>query len=679
MAEFPSKICGACDDTKRYTRVADTHGDYLTTNTVPRPELIEKDASDVRDRQLTEMAIPASRQRPDLTVSPIKEPAVVKPPLGFEGLPEPQRKNTPCCCAQENDFLQRKQICTVDQTNNPYAKPTFGNPALEIHAPLAQNINSEDNQLYRQEIRPEIKRQMHEQALRAVRQGEGPIQTTRDGVPLKGILKTVKCPCAQGGYQSAQERPVMFPIADPNKSPEKEEKDSDSSRVCYLPKPEDSFPDNREDAPGGLGPWATGRVDWGPLAGITGVRPVVSKYSITRFSEGEWRARNKEVLDSIWDASHRANMLDFNSKTAIDSTCRNADDNQNASTKRLQQRESELHRYKCELERAISASDEEITNILEARRRLKQSMAVLQMPESITSESMDRRTGRLDPELVRDEVEEEIIRELALCSEIREQFTRAMADIEHQLLANKTAKSRLENDWSDKQETNEAEAINVALNNRSTVLLFKPGAVGFPDNQSSQEHWEKFTRETLEESEQTRQRSVTLRGALESISKDAANNLRAQADKVENALQSRINCMEEMRTRLENELHKNLKQIADIETTMVRLRDTIRRLDIPLKCAQTRLDNRRMHRPRVENCRDTGHYGLVEEVKAINDDVSALSSQLKQAEIIQADLMMTRGKLEREIFIKKKTLEVDRDRIMKIRSYYPSRQALQGY
>lgn len=94
---------------------------------------------------------------------------------------------------------------------------------------------------------------------------------------------------------------------------------------------------------------------------------------------------------------------------------------------------------------------------------------------------MERRTGRLDPELCRDEVEEELIKELALTAEIREQFTRTLKDVEAQLLEDKTAKQRLEYDWSDKKEAFEIEAINVALNNKSTVLLFKPGATIFPD------------------------------------------------------------------------------------------------------------------------------------------------------------------------------------------------------
>lgn len=39
---------------------------------------------------------------------------------------------------------------------------------------------------------------------------------------------------------------------------------------CYLPQPQDALPHPAELEMGPVGPWATGRMDWGPLAGLTG-------------------------------------------------------------------------------------------------------------------------------------------------------------------------------------------------------------------------------------------------------------------------------------------------------------------------------------------------------------------------------------------------------------------------
>lgn len=115
----------------------------------------------------------------------------------------------------------------------------------------------------------------------------------------------------------------------------------------------------------------------------------------------------------------------------------------------------------------------------------------------ITGECLTLRSSRIDGELVRDEVEEELIREVALCAEIRDIFNRTLGDVEKQLLEDKTAKQKLEYDWGDKKVAHEIDSISMALNNRSTVLCFKPGAVCFPEEQSTPEYWEHFTRENL--------------------------------------------------------------------------------------------------------------------------------------------------------------------------------------
>lgn len=52
--------------------------------------------------------------------------------------------------------------------------------------------------------------------------------------------------------------------------------------------------------------YGTGRVDWSPLAGLTGTRPVVDSYSITRFSTNEWRRRNYDTLQAASDAIERS-------------------------------------------------------------------------------------------------------------------------------------------------------------------------------------------------------------------------------------------------------------------------------------------------------------------------------------------------------------------------------------
>lgn len=156
------------------------------------------------------------------------------------------------------------------------------------------------------------------------------------------------------------------------------------------------------------------------------------------------------------------------------------DHNQCDNTKRLQNRSRDIDDWKQCLERAIRAMTDEICTLEEQRRRLKQAMNVLQMPDSIVSECLQTRARRPDQELVRDEPEEQLIREKALISEIRSLFIKTLADIEAQLRENRTNKERMEFDWSDKKEAHENDSRNSQLNNKAGSIMLKPGSTRFP-------------------------------------------------------------------------------------------------------------------------------------------------------------------------------------------------------
>lgn len=67
---------------------------------------------------------------------------------------------------------------------------------------------------------------------------------------------------------------------------------------------------------------------------FVGIRPIVDKYSIARYSEGEWRGHNKKTLDGTLLELHRANLIDWNGRQCLQQTFADADKNQEDNTKR---------------------------------------------------------------------------------------------------------------------------------------------------------------------------------------------------------------------------------------------------------------------------------------------------------------------------------------------------------
>ncbi|EDW54532.1 tektin-4 [Drosophila sechellia] len=447
---------------------------------------------------------------------------------------------------------------------------------------------------------------------------------------------------------------------------------------CYLPQQGDELPHKDQLMPmGPIGPWASGKVDWSPMAGITGTRPVVDRYSITRYSPNEWRTRNHETVQVVNASLGRADKNRFSSTTEFLRLSALVDKSQKETTDKLRIRSQLIGKWKNTLENAIKAMADEISTMEVERIKLRKSMVVLGVPESIAKECIEKRATRPDTELVRDQVEEELVNELALIAEIRRLLMKTLDDFNSQQVENRTARQRLEYDWSDKKESYEIDTLNTGLNNCSRTIMFRPGAVRQPPEQASEKYWEHFSMETLDECEKCRLKSVALRNTLNSTLMNAARDIRTQADVVEKALTSRINCTQEAVQRFENDLKNILQGTADVENRIEQMKRRINSFDASMKVAQTRMDNR-SYRPNVENCRDLAQQELIDGVHTIQSSVSALLHELEEAERVKTDLVNSRARLEREIMLKRRSLFIDRERCMLMRSYYPSANTLSG-
>lgn len=91
---------------------------------------------------------------------------------------------------------------------------------------------------------------------------------------------------------------------------------------------------------------------------------------------------------------------------------RETDKNQLENRDRLSGRAGEIHHWKTELERALIELTDEIELLETEHRRVKQSLSVLTIPESIAGEFLQIRSTRMEPDLVRDKVEDELVKVL---------------------------------------------------------------------------------------------------------------------------------------------------------------------------------------------------------------------------------------------------------------------------
>ncbi|XP_012537478.1 tektin-4 [Monomorium pharaonis] len=446
----------------------------------------------------------------------------------------------------------------------------------------------------------------------------------------------------------------------------------------YLPQPEDEYPSKPEHTMGSLGPWATGKVTCSREGGITGLRPVADRYSITRYGPSEWRAHNLSIFQQSNERICNAQVTASGAKQCVDQVYAAADKVQLKTTEHLKTRANVVYRWKAELEHAIATIAEEM-ELLEAEcRRVQRSLSTLTIPASIANDFLQLRSSRLDSDLIRDDVEEQLAKEVALISEIRDLLSRTREQIQTQMIELRAAKARAENDWSDKIHAYDLDSVCVNLSNDSSLLSWNPGATRIPADQSTPTNYEHFTQEVLTACEIAKQKSLKLRSNLNDIYTNSIKDLRDQATRVDIALSDNIKLTQECLQQLEKELLRCLHELANTEKLIEELRDSSKGLNNAMKLAQTRLDNR-LNRRNIESCRDVPQYALIEEVKSLGEQTSAILAELKRAEESQAELIKARGILEHEIIVKRKTLYIDKERGQLLRSFFPSATDLSGF
>ena len=110
-----------------------------------------------------------------------------------------------------------------------------------------------------------------------------------------------------------------------------------------------------------------------------------------------------------------------------------------------------------------------------------------------------------------------------------------------------------------------------------------------------------------------RSSSQRLRGEVDNLITQCANEMWSHWNNTNMAFQQRIQESTDTHNKLQSHLSKTMQEIYDQEKHIEALRKGLRDKEAPLKVAQTRLESRG-HRPDVELCRDPPHHRLVQEV-----------------------------------------------------------------
>ncbi|KAJ3664027.1 hypothetical protein Zmor_008233 [Zophobas morio] len=390
----------------------------------------------------------------------------------------------------------------------------------------------------------------------------------------------------------------------------------------------------------------------------------------TRYTPIEWthnNLRNYNESDTNRNYSERLRgefiraMRETDEKTA---------QGQREAGRRLGERITDLtfwrNEARTELERLLSEAD----LLQESRRNLEKAITDIEGPLHIAQECLYQRENRIGIDLVHDNPEESLLREVDTYRNDQQRLKSLLAKVKEQLRNLRAAQHELETEVRSKESTLGIDNMCHQLSNFSKGINYYGGIEKFDPTVSTISSWAENSNRIVQRSQAERSRSTQLRSDTENLINTVASEVWNVWSTTNNALARRAAETLEAKNKLQMHLHKVQQEIFDIEKNIELLKKAIMDKSNPMKVAHTRLEAR-AHRKKVELCRDNAQDRLVREVVDIQDSIEYLHRKLQEAEAQHQQLLRTRSNLESDLHTKVNSLFLDREKCMGMRRSFP--------
>ncbi|CAH6786789.1 Tekt5 [Phodopus roborovskii] len=302
---------------------------------------------------------------------------------------------------------------------------------------------------------------------------------------------------------------------------------------------------------------------------------------------------------------------------------------QEGTSRNLGQRLSDIGFWKSELCYELDRLLSENNSMDTIKRRLECAAQEVNCPLQVALECLYNREKRIGIDLVHDNVEKNLIREVDLLKCCQDQMRKLAKRIDFQMRDNRDAQHALERDVEDKSSAQCIDERCFNLRNTSDGIAFFHGMEKFDGTVTVPETWAKFSNDNIRHSQNMRANSIRLREEAEHLFETLSDQMWRQFTNTNLAFNARISEETDVKNKLQTQLAKVSR--------------------------------------------------LVNEVFTIDDTLQTLKLRLRETQDTLQLLVMTKSRLEHELAIKANTLCIDKEKCMRMRKTFPSTPRLVGY
>ncbi|CAG4946442.1 unnamed protein product [Parnassius apollo] len=335
---------------------------------------------------------------------------------------------------------------------------------------------------------------------------------------------------------------------------------------------------------------------------------------------------------------------------------------------------------------------DEIRILKEEKNSTELHLESLQVPLMVVSQCLSNRDQRVPPELTRDQLGEELNKEL----HIIENSKRVLTDIcrmgWEKIKELQNVYCRLDREIQNKDETLDLEYYVKDLNRESSNISYQLDPTRIPAESMTEESYVHCIENTIKIANQLMDESKALRESMFKSREQARNQMYAQSQEVEMIMRRRVYDIQRARNEMEWQKYKvkiksyqegiffdliayesvenfdipkletNLQKVdREIEALRAAVADKIN----PTKLVETRLEIR-TRRPVLERVQDKPMRGLIEEYERVHMSTSMLEKKLNDALTTYHGMYNHYQRIIKDLEYKNQALETDR-RLIEIR------------
>ncbi|NWV43525.1 TEKT2 protein, partial [Grantiella picta] len=377
-----------------------------------------------------------------------------------------------------------------------------------------------------------------------------------------------------------------------------------------------------------------------------------------RFTMPDWHNNSLLISADAEQQRYNSHHIRQEGRVLRNETGNQAKWDEHNTRTRLNDRVTSVDRWREIMARCLTDIDLEIDALSKVKLAAENAIQAKNLCLDVAIECLTFRESRRDIDVVRDPVEEELIREVKVIEKTKKELQQRVDEAFKQLCLLKETRQQLSCDHRHKVEALELDRQCLSFNVTSGNISFKVNPTRIPDGTIALREWELNNQCIKDRAEAEMRASVDLRGAITLTIAQTNNELDAQRIATEFALRKRIRDMEGALSELRWQEKNTLEEIADMEEEIRQLEENIRKRTLDLKVAHTRLETR-TYRPHLELCRDQAQYGLTDEVQQLEGTIRALQQKRTESQDALDALYRQLHRIQTDIGYKTNSLQLD--------------------